>query len=101
MSQCSQVMETACPGAVSPPPVGSLWPPHSDQFSVFSTLPESQVLDVSLTCLAVKNYGPRTVFLISRVSVLHPPSQRPRKVTCMDVRDAHCTIPGASCMAVM
>lgn len=41
----------------------------SDQLSVFSTFSESQDFNVSLPCLAIKNYGPLCVFLISHVSI--------------------------------
>lgn len=73
--------------------------PHSDQFSGLSTFLDSQVLNVSLTCLTFKNYGPCTAFLTSLV--LYSLSQMPRRVTRMDVWVAQCTIPGASFMIVM
>ena len=73
--------------------------PHSDQFSVLSTCLDSRILNVSHTCLALKNCGPHAAFLTSLV--LYSLSQMSRKVTHMDMWVAQCTIPGASFMTVM
>ena len=75
-------------------PSGLSGHPHSDQFSVLSTFLDSRVLNVSHTWLAFKNYGPHATFLASLV--LCSLSQMTRKVTCMDVWAAKCTIPRAS-----
>lgn len=68
--------------------------PLADRFSVFSTCSESQGLTVSHTCLAVKNQGPCTAFLISHVSVLYHPSQTPRRATRMDTWAVHAQLQG-------